>query len=172
MQSMTNVLRVVEGLFSSTIRKLYPSFSQLKGSVQSSSGKFGDYKSNAAVQISQVTLAHQLMQSKEKTQIITFIGAIMCITFCTTLVCEMCSIVLVVPRHSCTHMKAWNKTIPSLIACLYRYRLRRWKISKLLCLRGVCFIFLLDVEVPGSERSSKTGSSCHCWKTGKHRAIS
>ena len=58
MQSMTNVLRVVEGLFSSTIRKLYPSFSQLKGSVQSSSGKFGDYKSNAAVQISQVTLAH------------------------------------------------------------------------------------------------------------------
>ena len=55
MQSMTNVLRVVEGLFTSTIRKLYPSFSQLKGTVQSSSGKFGDYKSNAAVQISQVT---------------------------------------------------------------------------------------------------------------------
>lgn len=58
MQSMTNVLRVVEGLFTTTIRKLYPGLSQLKGSVQSSSGKFGDYKCNAAVQISQVTLTH------------------------------------------------------------------------------------------------------------------
>ena len=92
-------------------------------------------------------------------------------------VCEMCSIVLVVPRPSCEATPTYTyesleQDYTSLIACLYRYRLRRWKISKLLCLRGFCFIFLLDVEVPGSERSSKTSSSRHCWKTGKHRAIS
>lgn len=54
MQSMTNVLRVVGGLFTTPIRSLYPGFSQFKGIVQGSGGKFGDYKCIAAMQIAQV----------------------------------------------------------------------------------------------------------------------
>ena len=51
---MTNVLCVVQGIFSSTVRKLYPEFNQLKNTIQHSGGKFGDYKCTVALPIAQV----------------------------------------------------------------------------------------------------------------------
>ena len=59
MKHMTNVLGVLNGLFSTAIRGLYPScYKSLKGVVQGASGagsKFGDYKCIAAMSISQVS---------------------------------------------------------------------------------------------------------------------
>lgn len=123
MQSMTNVLRVVEGLFTSTIRKLYPGLSQLKGSVQSSSGKFGDYKSNAAVQISQVTLTHWYRPNSRKQRRLLVLERDWLLMFfiipcashlaqfsfrcCNDLV-ETCSIVCLVPRLSWGYAHAWD----------------------------------------------------------------
>ena len=58
MKYMTNVLGVVNGLFSTAIRSLYPGYTHLRGVVQGSGGgsKFGDYKCIAAMSISQVSL--------------------------------------------------------------------------------------------------------------------
>ena len=55
---MTNVLTVINGLFSTAIRSLYPGYANLKAIVQPSalSGKFGDYKCVAAMSIAQVSL--------------------------------------------------------------------------------------------------------------------
>ena len=50
--TMTNVRNVVHGIFSSTVRALYPEFIATKGIVQA--GKFGDYSCNVAMLISQV----------------------------------------------------------------------------------------------------------------------
>ena len=56
MKNMTNVLNVVNSVFTTAIRSLYPGFTT-KGIVQGSSGgKFGDYKCIAAMSISQVRL--------------------------------------------------------------------------------------------------------------------
>ena len=52
MKYMPNVLRVVNGVFTSAIRGLYPEFTALKGTVQHS--KFGDYTCTAAMPIAQV----------------------------------------------------------------------------------------------------------------------
>lgn len=54
MKYMTNVLSVVNGVFTQTIRRLYPEFTQLTNSLQYSGAKFGDYKCMAAMPISQV----------------------------------------------------------------------------------------------------------------------
>ena len=54
MKYMTNVLGVVNSLFSAAIRSVYPNYTSLKGVVQGSGGKFGDYKCVAAMSISQV----------------------------------------------------------------------------------------------------------------------
>ena len=51
---MTNVLKVVEGMFTTSVRRLYPEFNGLKNTVQHSGGKFGDYKCTVALPISQV----------------------------------------------------------------------------------------------------------------------
>ena len=58
MKYMTNVLTVVNGLFATAIRSLYPSYTNLRAIVQASaaSGKFGDYKCVAAMSIAQVSL--------------------------------------------------------------------------------------------------------------------
>ena len=50
---MTNVYSVVNGIFSATIRRLYPDFNKLKNTLQPEA-KFGDYKSTVALQIAQV----------------------------------------------------------------------------------------------------------------------
>ena len=55
-RTMTNVLHIVNGLFTTAIRAAYPSFTQLKGTVQGSGGKFGDYKCMAAMPIAQVSV--------------------------------------------------------------------------------------------------------------------
>lgn len=55
MKYMTNVLGVISGLFATAIRGLYPGYTHLKGVVQGSGGKFGDYKCVAAMSISQVS---------------------------------------------------------------------------------------------------------------------
>ncbi len=51
---MTNVLSVVSGLFTQSIRNLYPEFTQLKSVLQYSGAKFGDYKCMAAMPIAKV----------------------------------------------------------------------------------------------------------------------
>lgn len=53
---MTNILGVVNGIFSSTIRSLYPEFTQLKQMLQHShSGSTpGDYTCMAAMPIAKV----------------------------------------------------------------------------------------------------------------------
>ncbi len=52
---MTNVLKVVNGVLSRTIRGLYPEYNQLKNAIQhSGGGKFGDYKCMVAMPIAQV----------------------------------------------------------------------------------------------------------------------
>ena len=53
MKYMTNVLSVVNGLFTRTVRTLYPEFTQLKNTVQNSA-KFGDYKCMVAMPLAQV----------------------------------------------------------------------------------------------------------------------
>ena len=57
MKYMTNVLTVVNGLFATAVRSLYPSYANLRAIVQGSatSGKFGDYKCVAAMSIAQVS---------------------------------------------------------------------------------------------------------------------
>ncbi len=46
MRHMTNVLSVVNGLFSTAIRTLYPGYKLPKAFVQWDGAKFGDYKCN------------------------------------------------------------------------------------------------------------------------------
>ena len=55
-RTMTNVLQIVQSVFSTAIKAAYPGFSPAKGIVQSSGsgGKFGDYKCMAAMPIAQV----------------------------------------------------------------------------------------------------------------------
>ena len=53
MCGMTNVLSVISAVFSSAIRSVCPGVA-LKGLVQSSGGRFGDYKCMAAMPVSQV----------------------------------------------------------------------------------------------------------------------
>lgn len=56
--TMTSVPAMLAGCFSSAVRAAFPGFKQLKGIVQASSGgKFGDYKCNVAMAISQVKAA-------------------------------------------------------------------------------------------------------------------
>lgn len=55
---MTNTLRVVNGFFTSAIRGLYPEFTALKGTVQHSGSKFGDYTCTAAMPIAQVSMVN------------------------------------------------------------------------------------------------------------------
>ena len=54
--TMTNVLHIMQSLLGTAIRSTYPSFTQLKGIVQSSGGggRFGDYKCMAAMPIAKV----------------------------------------------------------------------------------------------------------------------
>lgn len=52
MRGMTNVLSVISAVFSSAIRSVCPGVA-LKGLVQSSGGRFGDYKCMAAMPVSQ-----------------------------------------------------------------------------------------------------------------------
>ena len=54
MKYMTNVLRVVNGIFTYAIRSLYPLCPELNSTVQYSGSKFGDYKCMAAMPIAQV----------------------------------------------------------------------------------------------------------------------
>ena len=54
MKYMTNVLSVINGVFTHAIRNLYPEFGQLKNVLQYSGAKFGDYKCMAAMPIAQV----------------------------------------------------------------------------------------------------------------------
>lgn len=54
MKYMTNILRVVNGVFTFAIRSLYPGISELKATTQYSGSKFGDYKCMAAMPIAQV----------------------------------------------------------------------------------------------------------------------
>lgn len=51
---MTNVLRIVNGVFTSAIRSVYPGCTELNATVQHSGSKFGDYKCMAAMPIAQV----------------------------------------------------------------------------------------------------------------------
>ena len=53
-RTMTNVLQIVHSVFSTAIKSAYPGFSPVKGMVQGSGGKFGDYKCMAAMPIAQV----------------------------------------------------------------------------------------------------------------------
>ncbi len=46
MRHMTSVLSVVNGLFSTAVRTLYPGYKLPKAFVQWNVGKFGDYKCN------------------------------------------------------------------------------------------------------------------------------
>lgn len=55
LKCMTNVLSVVDGIFSSSVRVLYPEFNQLKNTLQHCGGKFGDYKCTVALPIAQVS---------------------------------------------------------------------------------------------------------------------
>ena len=70
MKCMTNVLGVINGLFTTAIRGLYPGHTHLmKGVVQSSGpgGRFGDYKCIAAMSISQVCqLNHKIFSIQVK----------------------------------------------------------------------------------------------------------
>ena len=65
MKYMTNVLRVVNGIFTYAIRSLYPLCPELNSTVQYSGSKFGDYKCMAAMPIAQVsfyvTIFHYLL---------------------------------------------------------------------------------------------------------------
>ena len=54
MKYMTNVLSVINGVFTQAIRSLYPEFTQLKNTLQYSGAQFGDYKCMAAMPIAQV----------------------------------------------------------------------------------------------------------------------
>ena len=54
MKYTTNILRVVNGVFSHAIRSLYPGVPELKAAVQYSGSKFGDYKCMAAMPLAQV----------------------------------------------------------------------------------------------------------------------
>lgn len=63
MKYMTNILRVVNGVFTHAIRSLYPGVPELKATVQYSGSKFGDYKCMAAMPIAQVCTCKQLILS-------------------------------------------------------------------------------------------------------------
>ena len=55
MKSMTNVLAIMNSVFTTAIRSVYPAFTQTKALIQpTSDDKFGDYKCIAAMPISQV----------------------------------------------------------------------------------------------------------------------
>ena len=57
-RTMTNVLQIVNSVFSTAIKAAYPGFPLAKGTVQGSGqgsgGRFGDYKCMAAMPIAQV----------------------------------------------------------------------------------------------------------------------
>lgn len=53
-RTMTNVLQIVNSVFSTAIKAAYPGFTLAKGTVQGSGGRFGDYKCMAAMPIAQV----------------------------------------------------------------------------------------------------------------------
>ena len=55
MESMTNVLSVVNSTFVSVVKSLYPEFAVTKSLVQGSAGeRFGDYKCVASMPIAKV----------------------------------------------------------------------------------------------------------------------
>ena len=58
-RTMTNVLQIVNSVFSTAIKAAYPGFTPMKGTVQGSGGKFGDYKCLAAMPIAQVCRTQQ-----------------------------------------------------------------------------------------------------------------
>lgn len=56
-RTMTNVLQIVNSIFSTAIKTAYPGFTSVKGTIQGSGpgGKFGDYKCMVAMPIAQVS---------------------------------------------------------------------------------------------------------------------
>ena len=56
-RTMTNVLQIINSVFSTAVKAAYPKFTLAKSTVQNSGsrGKFGDYKCMAAMPIAQVT---------------------------------------------------------------------------------------------------------------------
>lgn len=76
MKHMTNVLSLINGLFTTAIRSLYPGHAHsLKGVIQfsGSGSRFGDYKCIAAMPLSKVTMNHVMEFSQHITYFLSVI---------------------------------------------------------------------------------------------------